>query len=183
MLLDFSEIPDEGLRLDHGLQLGERDSGSDEPLVPDPVRLSGHARRGRRGVEIRGEITATLRLECSRCLEPYAVPLRAEFFLVVVSEAVEFGTGENRLDLDDASLFYADRGKVDLREIAREQIDLNLPLKPLCRDDCAGLCPTCGANRNRIECVCPSGDVDPRLAPLLDLRQKRRESREDKDEE
>lgn len=73
---------------------------------------------------------------------------------------------------EDAALFYCDRSRVDLREIAREQILLNLPLKPVCRSDCKGLCPTCGVNRNRIECSCRPDEIDPRLEPLLALKKK-----------
>lgn len=160
MLLEFRDIPEDGLELDRLLRLHEGG------LLPGPVRLAGRLRHGRRGVEFRGEVRGTVRLECSRCLEPVDLPLHGEFFLIVVSRAVEFGAGEQRLAVDDCALFYADRGRVDLREIAREQIHLNLPLKPVCRPDCAGLCPTCGANRNRIECPCRLVVVDPRLAPL-----------------
>ena len=139
-------------------------------LIRGPAHLVGHAQKGRRGVELEARLTATLRLDCSRCLDPFDSVMETEFYLVVVSRAVEFGAAEQRLELDDATLFYADRGKVDLREIAREQIHLNLPLKPVCKADCAGLCPTCGANRNRIECPCRPEELDPRLAPLLDLK-------------
>jgi uncharacterized protein len=123
-------------------------------------------------VDVEAALQATVRLECSRCLEPFDLPLRCEFSLVVVSAAAEFGTGERRLVLEDAALFYAERGRVDLREMAREQIYLNLPLKPVCRADCAGLCPTCGANRNRLECPCRPADIDPRLAPLFELEKR-----------
>ena len=74
------------------------------------------------------------------------------------------------LALADTPLFYSDRGKVDLRDVAREQIYLNLPLKPVCGTTCAGLCPACGANRNRIKCSCCTVQPDPRLAPLLALK-------------
>ena len=173
MLLDFGKIPAGGLILDQRLQLIGPASGALERLVRGPVRLVGHAQKGRRGVELEARLSATLSLECSRCLEPFEAPLQIEFFLIVVSEAAEFGPQEARLDRDDAVLFYADRGRIDLRDIAREQIDLNLPLKPVCDADCAGLCPTCGANRNRIECPCRPEDLDPRLAPLLDLKHPR----------
>ena len=63
-------------------------------------------------------------------------------------------------------------GDVDLVQVAREQIYLNLPLKSVCRDDCKGLCATCGANRNRIECACSGDQPDPRLAPLLELKKR-----------
>jgi uncharacterized protein len=172
MFLDFSAIPADGLSLDRRFELTEPSEGDGEQLVPGEVRLVGRARRGPRGVELEARLEATVRLECSRCLEPIETLVAGEFTLTLVSEAAEFGIGEKRLVLEDAELFYADRGKVDLRAIAREQIHLNLPLKPVCRAECGGLCPTCGANRNRIECSCQPAEVDPRLAPLLALKKK-----------
>ena len=79
---------------------------------------------------------------------------------------------ERRLAAGDTDLLFADRGKVDLRGLVREQVHLNIPLKPVCGPDCAGLCPTCGANRNRIKCGCWVAEIDPRLAPLQALKQR-----------
>lgn len=172
MFLDFSAIPADGLSVDRRFELAETAGADDERLVPGQVRLVGRARPGPRGVELEARLEAEVRLECSRCLEPFETQAGGEFSLIIVSEATEFGIGEKRLALEDAMLFYADRGKVDLRQIAREQIHLNLPLKPVCRADCGGLCPTCGVNRNRIECSCQPAEVDPRLAPLLALKKK-----------
>jgi len=172
MFLDFSAIPADGLPVDHRFELAEPCGADGNRLVPGQVRLVGRARQGPRGVELEARLEATGRLECSRCLDPFEMPVGGDFALVIVSEATEFGVGERRLVLEDANLFYADRGKVDLRGIAQEQIHLNLPLKPMCRADCGGLCPTCGANRNRIECSCQPAEVDPRLAPLLALKKK-----------
>ena len=171
MFLDFSEIPTEGLALDRSVELAEPREGGDRLLV-GAVRLVGRARGAERGIELDGRIEAIARLECSRCLDPFEAPLTAEFSLVVVSDATEFGAGEQRTDPEDMRLFYASSGRVDLREVTREQVYLNLPLKPVCRADCAGLCPTCGVNRNRIECRCRSAETDPRLAPLLDLKKR-----------
>jgi uncharacterized protein len=172
MLLDFTDIPAKGLSLDRRVELTEPADAGAGRLVPEPARLRGRAQPGARGVELEARLQATVRLECSRCLETFEAPLDTEFSLVIVSEASEFGVGEKRLALEDSTLFYAERGKVDLREIAREQIHLNLPLKPVCRADCRGLCPTCGVNRNRIECSCRQAEGDPRLAPLLALKKK-----------
>jgi uncharacterized protein len=175
MILVFSEIPAGGVRLDRALEVDLAAEGDDRSLS-GPVHLLGRARPGRRGLELSGTFHTTVRQRCSRCLEPFEGPLRVTFDLTVVSEAVEFGAGERRMDPDDARLFYADRGKVDLREVVREQILLELPLKPVCGPECAGLCPTCGANRNRIECSCRSAEVDPRLAPLQALKNRGRGS-------
>jgi len=172
MFLEIKDIGDESLSVDQSIELGDpRQSGDDEIELLE-VRLQGSARRGERGVEFAGRLTSRLRHPCVRCLAPFEIPVDGEFFLVLVPDAVEFGTGDTELVEDDTNLFYAARGKADLGEIAREQISLNLPLKPLCRPDCRGLCPGCGANRNRLECGCQSEVLDLRLAPLLDLKRK-----------
>jgi len=172
MFLDFTDIPDEGLEFDREVELVPEGEDDAEPRVVGPVRLAGRVHRGRRGVQLEGRLEAVVGQDCSRCLEPVESPLAADLFLVLVSEAAEFGAGEQRLEAEDATLFYAERGKADLREIAREQILLNQPQKPVCGPDCAGLCPTCGVNRNRIECSCRSIEGDPRLAPLRALKKK-----------
>ena len=66
--------------------------------------------------------------------------------------------------------FYANE-EIDLGEMIREQLYLAVPMKPLCRADCAGLCPISGINRNRERCTCEATWVDPRLEPLRKLRQ------------
>jgi uncharacterized protein len=76
---------------------------------------------------------------------------------------------EDSSDADD-TVFRAPEGQADLREIATEQIYLGLPMKPVCRKDCKGLCPACGAHRDAGECGCLQEFEDPRLAPLRDLR-------------
>ena len=171
MLLIFDEVPNQGLRIDCKLDLPQvAVDGSGRP-VAGPVHLAGHAAHGTRGLELTARLDTTLQLECSRCLAPVEHAVRCDFFLVLVSEAVEFGTREMRTASEDAQLFYAGQGRADLREIATEQIYLNLPQKVVCRDDCAGLCPTCGANRNRIECRCRPDDLDLCRAPWLALKQ------------
>ncbi len=119
------------------------------------------------GIELRGRMEAEVRLGCSRCLESFDQTLDAEVFLQIVEEAVEFGAGEVEIHGGDTTLFYATEGKADLAEILTEQAYLAMPLKAVCRPDCRGLCPTCGVNRNGIECDCEEGAIDPRLAPLL----------------
>jgi len=136
------------------------------------VRLRGMARRGSRGVELEARIDASITLDCSRCLNPYETLVSREFSLILVPDAVEFGVGETQLSEEDLDLFYATDGKAHLASVAAEQVFLNVPLKPVCRVDCQGLCPACGVNRNRLECACPSDALDPRLAPLLEIQKR-----------
>lgn len=174
MRIQLDQIEDEGLVFDEALELGELSLGQGQPLRVRAAHLAGHARRARQGVELQAQLAAELRLECSRCTDAFDLPLRADFFLTLVGDAVEYGPLEAQLAEADATLFYAKGGQLDLAEIAAEQIYLHLPLKPVCRVDCRGLCPSCGVQRNRIECGCRQEALDPRLAPLLSLKERMR---------
>ena len=151
--------------------------GADEPELL-ALRVRGRGLRERPGeVALDGAFEARLRLRCVRCLEPFDTALAAEFALILVPEAAgAVEAGEQELDEREDLLFYGREGRVELAEVAREQIYLNLPQKPLCRPDCRGLCPTCGANRNRLECACRSEGLDGRLAPLLEFKKRLRGS-------
>jgi uncharacterized protein len=84
--------------------------------------------------------------------------------------ATELSSEEDReVKEEDLETSYYRDDHVDLNELLREQFYLALPMKPLCRDDCRGLCPECGANRNTDACACEPAWEDPRLAPLKRL--------------
>jgi uncharacterized protein len=170
MFINVNKIGPEGLRIDRRLELAELEGGQDERIRIVQASMRGEARRGGSGVDLTARLEARVQLECSRCLESFEIAIEADFFLIIVAEAVEYGVGESEINEEDAYLFYAPEGKAELDLIAAEQILLHLPLKPVCDADCKGLCPTCGADRNQIECGCRSEAIDPRLAPLLDLR-------------
>ncbi len=170
MFININKIGPEGLRFDRRLELAELEGGEAERITIVKAELRGEARRGRRGVDLTARLEARVELDCSRCLKRYETAIEADFFLIIVPEAVEYGVGETEMSEEDAWLFYAPEGKAELDLIAAEQILLHLPLKPVCNAECKGLCPTCGADRNQIECGCRSEAIDPRLAPLLDLR-------------
>lgn len=110
------------------------------------------------GIVVKGSITAPWTGDCRRCLQVTGGELVAPVQEIYERNPVE---GETR-ELRDAS--------IDLTELVRDAVVLDLPLAPLCEDDCAGLCPTCGVNRNETTCDCVSETVDPRWAALADLR-------------
>jgi len=170
MLLDIGEIGREGIVLDAPVRLSDLEGWGGEKIPVRAARLWGRAVRGRRGVELRASLEATVELRCSRCIETFLEPIATDVFLRLVPEAVEFGSGETRMDPEEATLFYTKNGKADLDLLVAEQIYLCLPLKPVCHEDCRGLCPNCGANRNRTACPCRVEEPDPRLAPLLEFR-------------
>jgi uncharacterized protein len=95
---------------------------------------------------------------CRRCLAPLQGTLRAD-----VQELFESRPR-------DGESYRLGHDRVDLEPLARESLVLDLPLAPLCRADCRGLCPTCGADRNLGDCACPPAEPDARWAALDVLR-------------
>jgi uncharacterized protein len=176
MVIDLNADEPVDFRFDEVLDVATSDlDGGDEFSVLD-LRVRGRGVREQPGqVALGGVLDARLRLRCVRCLESFEESIRSRFELILVPEASATETeGERETEEREALLFYGAEGRVELVDVAREQVHLNLPLKPLCRPDCRGLCPTCGADRNRLECACRSEQIDVRLAPLLELKNKLR---------
>ena len=119
---------------------------------------------------LEGRLQSVLELPCSRCLEPYATPVDARFDLTYVPHADNAGEGEHELGQNELTTAYYENDTLDLGQLMREQFYLSLPMKPLCRDECRGLCPVCGTNLNRDACGCTRAWEDPRLAVLKTLK-------------
>jgi uncharacterized protein len=117
----------------------------------------------------RGSIAGRARLECSRCLKPFIWGFDIGFTENCALREIDDPEGyEASLDEEDA-VPILDNETVDLSELVRQLITVELPYRPLCRSDCAGLCATCGADLNEGECGCPPKPTDPRWAKLQQL--------------
>jgi uncharacterized protein len=131
-----------------------------------PVKLAYY----RAGADLffRGQLSASVTGSCARCLESYPFSLRHElrFVLKPASEA----EGDRDLSPDERVESFYEGDEVDLSPLLREAVLLALPTRPLCREDCAGLCPKCGANLNLGRCGCREEWSDPRLAVLRNLK-------------
>jgi uncharacterized protein len=172
MQIDLDSLGPNGLQFDTTVELEPLPLGGGETVEVLCASIAGEARHGSHGVDFRGTLDGRVRLSCSRCLESVELPIRREFQLILVRDALKLGSGDEESDERASLLFHAEGGTARLDDIVREQIYLQLPLKAVCRPDCQGLCSTCGANRNRLECACPSVELDPRLVPLLELKKK-----------
>jgi DUF177 domain-containing protein len=143
----------------------------EEYRVLTPVVLAATVSKDKTTIRVAGRAVARLELACSRCLEAFEVPVDARFDLVYLPTPDTAAGEEEEAELADEDIntaFYRD-GQVDLAEMLHEQLYLALPMKPLCRDDCKGLCPVCGANMNLTTCACAPRWEDPRLAGLKAL--------------
>ena len=134
-------------------------------LVQGEIRLM----RTDRGILTKATLHTEIERTCSRCLSLFSCPLtldiEEEYF-----PTTDVVTGASLPLPDEPGSFIIDENNIlDLTEAIRQYALLAIPMKPLCHDDCAGLCPTCGCNINQTPCNCPSKPADPRWAELSKL--------------
>jgi uncharacterized protein len=142
----------------------EDDSGS-QYLVQGELTLT----RTNDGILTQGTLATATELTCSRCLKAFTcnIPLHIgeEFF-----PTIDIITGIKLPPPEEEGSFTIDEHHVlDLTEAIRQYIVIALPMKPLCKDECAGLCSICGKDLNLEECGCHKEEIDPRWAELLKL--------------
>jgi len=138
--------------------------------VVAPVLLAFEVHKDKDRFRLVGSAVTELELACSRCLEPFRMPVNATFDIRYHPAAEMSQDEEREVEEDDLETSYYRDDQIDLRELLREQFYLELPMKPLCTGDCKGLCAQCGSNLNIGTCDCSAGWDDPRLAPLRQLK-------------
>ena len=140
--------------------------------VVEPVSLTFDIFKDKQALRLTGRVKTTLELKCSRCLEPFVVPIDQEFDLRYQPHTVNTGEGEREIEEDDLTTAFYENDEIDLGAMMHEQFVLSLPMKPLCSEDCKGLCAECGTNLNKSTCDCKPVWEDPRLAALRELKTK-----------
>jgi len=140
-------------------------------LVRD-VEVAGTLRKCGKDVYLSGKIKTELKLQCSRCLEPYQFPVESKMAArFVPREKPEHS--EMELSASDIDTEFYDKNRVDITQPVHDQIYLALPFVSICCEDCKGLCTECGNNLNKRNCGCSEeGPVDPRLEVLRSLKEK-----------
>lgn len=138
-------------------------------LVQGTVRLM----RTNRSILVKGTLDTVVELACSRCLGQFECPLK----LNIEEEyypTTDVTTGAPLTVPDEPGSFTIDENHIlDLTEAVRQYALLAVPMKPLCAEDCAGLCPFCGQNLNEGPCGCLTQLADPRWAELSKLKKEK----------
>ncbi len=168
MKIDFFEVPEEGLSLDL----------VDAQWCPADILKKGHAvaslflkRIGPR-VIAGGTLSATVVLDCDRCLAPFDLPLQAHFKIDIElpdGQADVWEHGDHQCHDEEMDVHVLENTKIDVSDILLQQLYLALPMKALCNDECRGICESCGINRNKLECECKQETVSP-FAVLAKLK-------------
>jgi len=173
MRLELSHIRQPETEFNKVYQPADLPGGDEEYRVVAPVDLRMVIHKDHVRFRLVGTVKSELELVCSRCLEPYVLPVDREFDLRYLPSGAEEAKAdddeETEVEDDDVAMtFYRDE-QIDLNELLREQFYLALPMKPLHAADCRGICPQCGTNRNTAPCDCNPQWEDPRMAGLKTL--------------
>jgi uncharacterized protein len=162
MKIIISDIPKEGL----DLQIEEEVAFGN---ISAPVKAQLRVEKLGTEILVRGNFTAEVILQCSRCLKDFthiiSVPVDA------VYHPIDELKGEDHYEIKNEELdtdFYSG-DELELTTLLQEQIDLNIPMKPLCADICKGICPVCGIDLNLNNCTCQDKKIDPRFEGLKKL--------------
>jgi uncharacterized protein len=169
LLLNLNKIRTAHERFDQ-VYSPEQFGPDDDFRVIAPIVLGFEIFKDKDQFRLVGQVQSTLELPCSRCLEPFTLPVDQTFDLRYQPHAHNTGEGELEIEEDDLTTAFYENDEIDLGQLMREQFYLALPMKPLCRDECKGLCPNCGTNWNTATCDCKPAWEDPRLAALKSIK-------------
>jgi len=169
MLIELSQVPPEGL--DVALPDADLDLGASDGTWEGAARVRGsmHIARSGRDFVITGSFSGGLQLVCGRCLERFRFTAEDRFDLYCPLGGPDRADEEHELTEDELDVTYVEEGKLNTDQLLRESLLLSLPVQPLCREACRGLCPHCGANLNEAPCGCSQAGGDPRLQVLKKL--------------
>lgn len=163
----YIDLSDTFVKFDETIQI---DLNDESARLIEPCRIFGDLKKGIVQVDLTGKVTAKLEMECSRCLTAVISTLEADFKVGYIEGEHETKEKESELHGDDLEIAIYDGEKIDLSDLAREQILLNLPTQTFCDENCQGLCPKCGENLNRDKCSCETKEIDPRWQSLRELK-------------
>lgn len=174
MKVDIYDIPAEGLHLEieeNGNEL-QTTAGKADFLILSPVSANLTLLKSDKEVFVRGNMASVVRFRCARCLKEFDHKISSSID-IVYSIAPEQDIKEKELSQQEVDTNHLKGDEININEILLEQLSLDMPMQPICRIDCKGLCPKCGADLNQGKCGCRAAEhVDARFAKLKELKLK-----------
>ena len=170
MKIDLLSVTNEPLPFNFRVLPDEIDLDTEGVRIMGDIDVVGQLSKSTAKTDVRGSITAPIEIDCTRCLTPVRRKLDIAFQVDFVGKELFPEGKETQLEAVDLDTDVIEGNELDLTQIAREQILLNLPETVLCREDCKGICPSCGKELNEGSCRCREDDIDPRWAALKSLK-------------
>ncbi len=166
MIIRLDEIHDEPLAWKCSEGLSAASLGCPDLVELSEISWHGQVERTPPNYRLAADLSYLQVVSCSRCLEPIKKEVEAKIDLQIQVGLREFSGGEYELSTREMSVLLLDDEILDTDLVLRDHLALNLPVKGLCQEDCAGLCCGCGVNRNQVACDCDTELIDPRWSAL-----------------
>lgn len=168
MFITREELALHPVTIDETYPAGKFDDEGGKFHQIEPLRVRAVANLAGLGIQVRGGLKTQVEMECDRCVTPVKYPVEREFDLYyrpvsTIAHEEEIEIPRDELDVG----FYSGEG-IEVADLVREQVILALPMKVVCRPDCRGLCPVCGANLNVNACHCQQPPGESPFASLRD---------------
>ena len=170
MIIDLCALGGRSRSVEFLVSETDLDLGIEHAQLGGPVNFIGEVSGDGFRSKVSGKADANFKIECIRCLEPVSYPLSIDFTAEFVAKEYFGSEGEHEIDPKNLTANALDDDHLDLIEVVREQVLLNLPEQVFCREDCKGLCEVCGFDRNLQDCDCSVSEVDPRWSALKNLK-------------
>lgn len=172
MFIGLQALEVRPVRFDLSVPAGEIDFDG-KTCQSSPLRAEGTAQllsASLGEIRVKGKLAVTVAAPCDRCLEPAAKEICRDFDLVYMPAAEMKKGGEDEVDEDAIEVGFYEGNGLELNDVLREVVLLALPMRLVCDEECKGICPSCGQNRNQAECGCHSELTDDRWSKLKLLR-------------
>ncbi len=174
MFIDIESLKPEPLHIHHVFPIGEIDFVHEDAVLSEPVTADFVLRHKNLDLYVDGTIETVIRFKCSRCAKEFSRPFFTRFDVSYLPQP-KWSNEDDEIELkyEDMAIGYHDGVAFDVNLMVLEQIELAMPMRFICRDDCKGLCYRCGADLNEGECLCDKEETDSRLSVLLEFKKKK----------
>lgn len=173
VFIEIEELQDEPLHVLHTFRVGELAFERQDAVLAEPVATDFILSHEGLDLHIGGSVTTAIRCRCARCSSEFMRDVSARFDLSYLPQPKGKKEREEiELKYEEMDVAFYDGIRLDVDLMVVEQIELSLPMKFICREECKGLCYRCGRDLNEGPCGCGSEGPDPRLSALLEFRRK-----------
>jgi uncharacterized protein len=176
VFIEIEDLRDEPLHVHHTYGVGELAFEREDAVLAEVVAADFVLTHEDRDLHIDGSVDTAVRCRCARCTSEFLRPVSAHFDLSYVPQPKgRKEKDEIELKYEEMDVAFYDGVRLDVDLMVAEQVELALPMKFVCREECKGLCYRCGRDLNEGPCGCGSEGPDPRLSALLEFREKKKD--------
>ena len=172
MFIEIADLEDKPLHIMNVYREGELPFLNEHAALEEPVSVDFTLTHDELDLRLGGFVETSIRYTCARCLKQLSRRLSTSFDLLYLPQPGGGPDEEIELKYEDMDVGFYDGVRLDVDLMVLEQIELAIPMRFICREDCRGLCHRCGADLNERTCGCPRDEPDPRLGVLREFRRK-----------